>query len=79
LVPLLTDMTQTDSARRPTMDESILWFNEIRAQLGWWKMSRSRVANVDENVIATVFRSVIHWVRQIVYTIQGLPAVPDVH
>jgi len=45
--PLITDMVQDDPTKRPTMEEVLTRFSEIRGKLGTWKL-RSRIARKDE-------------------------------
>lgn len=40
--PLVKDMVQADPKQRPTMDEVVKRFSEIRRRLSWWKL-RSRI------------------------------------
>ncbi|KAJ7586339.1 hypothetical protein C8J56DRAFT_1084703 [Mycena floridula] len=73
--PLVKDMVQDDPTRRPSMDEVVARFDEIRTTLSPWKL-RSRVAPVDEHPILGLVRWIFHWIRQALYILQGTPAVP---
>jgi hypothetical protein len=73
--PLVNDMTQVDPMKRPTMDEVVSRFANIRASLNVWTL-RSRIAPRGEFFVATVWRAVPHWKRRIGYMLRGLPAIP---
>lgn len=73
--PLIADMVQTDPSKRPTMDEVIERFETTRLSLGQWKL-RSRVVDTDESKLARIFRTGLHWVRQVQFVIRRLPATP---
>ncbi|KAJ7748427.1 hypothetical protein B0H16DRAFT_1553380 [Mycena metata] len=45
--PLVSDMVQSDPAKRPTIDEVVSRFQEIHSRLSWWKL-RSRVVKKTE-------------------------------
>ncbi|KAJ8509195.1 hypothetical protein ONZ45_g8608 [Pleurotus djamor] len=76
IVPLVTDMTQTDPAQRPTMDEVVQRFDVICQELSTWKL-RSRVVKTKDSAIASVFRSIGHWNRRIRFMVQGVPPIPQ--
>ncbi|KAG2353295.1 hypothetical protein BDR07DRAFT_1433731, partial [Suillus spraguei] len=59
--PLVSDMTQTDPTRRPTMDEV---------------MSRFAVMK-EEWIIMRPFRGLFHWLRCLRFLWRRLPAIPS--
>ncbi|KAF8889082.1 kinase-like domain-containing protein [Infundibulicybe gibba] len=73
--PLIADMVQDDPAKRPTMDEVVSRFADIRNDLSSWKL-RSRFARRDENPVSGIFRSVSHWVKQAMFIVTRTPALP---
>ncbi|KAF8893551.1 kinase-like domain-containing protein [Infundibulicybe gibba] len=73
--PLIADMVQDDPARRLTMDEVVVRFDEILSATSSWTL-RSRFARRDENFIVGAFRSVSHWATQLVHIFNGTPALP---
>jgi len=74
--PLVTDMVQTDTTKRPTMDEVVTRFTEIRAKLGSWKL-RSRMARKNELWPLTAWRSVRHWYHTVGYVLGRKAAIPE--
>lgn len=74
--PLVDDMTATDPASRPTMDEVITRFEAILASLSTWKL-RSRVVHKDDLRIAAPFRMIPHWMRRMKYIVKRTPAIPS--
>ncbi|KAG6375804.1 kinase-like domain-containing protein [Boletus reticuloceps] len=75
--PLVADMTQPDPAKRPTMDEVVARFDDIRRGLSYRKL-RSRVVDVDEDLYERVVRTASHWKRRIEFVARRVPAVPSV-
>jgi hypothetical protein len=73
--PLVTDMTQDDPSKRPTMDEVVARFDEIVRGLSTWKL-RSRVVGVRDLAIASFFRDFSHWGRRLKYIVQRVPPIP---
>ncbi|KAF4577159.1 hypothetical protein EYR36_005146 [Pleurotus pulmonarius] len=73
--PLITDMTQTDPSKRPTMDEVVERFEKIRKDLIPWKL-RSRVVEVPESPFSKAFRNLGHWKRRIWFIARRVPPVP---
>ena len=74
--PLVTDMVQNDSTKRPTMDEVVTRFSEIRGKLSAWKL-RSRIARKNELWPVTAWKSVGHWYRTVGYILGGKAAIPE--
>ncbi|KAJ6625289.1 hypothetical protein B0H10DRAFT_2315107 [Mycena sp. CBHHK59/15] len=72
---LVADMVHEDPTKRPTMDEVVRRFSEIRAGLSDWKL-RSRVASEGENSVFGIFRSARHWVRQLGFMSRRIAAIP---
>jgi hypothetical protein len=57
---LIADMVQEDPKKRPTMDEVVNRFAEIKSRLSTWKL-RSRMARNNEIWPVTAWRTVGHW------------------
>ncbi len=74
--PLVTDMVQDDPTKRPTMDEVVARFSEIRGKLSSWKL-RSRIARKNELWPVTAWRSVRHWYRTVGYVLACKAAIPE--
>ena len=73
---LVTDMVQNDPTKRPTMDEVVTRFTEIRGKIGSWKL-RSRMARKYEIWPVTAFRSVRHWYWTVGYLLGRKAAIPE--
>ena len=74
--PLVTDMVQTDPTKRPTMDEVVTRFPEIRGKLSSWKL-RSRIARKKELWPVTIWKSVSHWYSTVGYILGRKAAIPE--
>ena len=74
--PLVTDMVQTDPTKRPTIDEVVARFSEIRGKLSSWKL-RSRIARKPELWLVTAWKSVGHWYRTVGYVLGRKAAIPE--
>ena len=74
--PLATDMVQNDPTKRPTMDEVVTRFSEIRGKLGSWKL-RSRMARKYELWPVAAWRSVRHWYWTVGYVVGRKAAIPE--
>ena len=74
--PLIADMVQKDPKKRPTMDEVVNRFVEIKRGLSTWKL-RSRMGRNNEIWPVTAWRAVSHWYRTVGYVISRKPALPD--
>ncbi|KAG2074002.1 hypothetical protein BDR04DRAFT_1140861 [Suillus decipiens] len=74
--PLISDMTQTDPTRRPTMDEVMSRFVPTYNALSPWKL-RSRAVMKEEWIIMRPFRSLFHWLRCLRFLWLRLPAIPS--
>ncbi|KAF9244433.1 hypothetical protein BU15DRAFT_85845 [Melanogaster broomeanus] len=75
MAPLINDMVQDDPNKRPTMDEVVARFEDIRKGLSRSKL-RSRVISRDEKGFDGVFRDVAHWTRRIGFVIRRIPPAP---
>jgi serine/threonine protein kinase len=76
MAPLVTDMVQDEPSKRPTIDEVVTRFEEIRKGLSSWKL-RSRVSKEKDNVIATALTRVVpHWARRVGFIAKRVPAIP---
>ncbi|TFK74343.1 hypothetical protein BDN72DRAFT_833699 [Pluteus cervinus] len=76
LQPLISDMVQDDPAKRPTIDEVVVRFEEMCKRLGSWKL-RSRPAPRNAFVPYTISRVCRHWVRRVGYVIRRIPPIPS--
>jgi len=74
--PLVTDMVQADPAKRPTMEDVVTRFSEIKRKLNTWKL-RSRIAQKDELWPLTIWRSVCHWYFTVGYVVGRKVAIPE--
>ncbi|KAJ3712463.1 hypothetical protein C8R42DRAFT_647607 [Lentinula raphanica] len=72
---LIADMTHDDPMKRPTMDEVVVRFEEIREKLSWWKL-RSRVSDKTFPLLLHRLYSPIHWIVQLSYILRLKPAIP---
>ncbi|KAH9959175.1 kinase-like domain-containing protein, partial [Russula dissimulans] len=73
---LVTDMVQEDPTKRPSMEEVVTRFSEIRGKLSTWKL-RSRIARRDELWPVTVWKSIHHWYCTIGYVLGRKAAIPE--
>lgn len=73
--PLVSDMIRPDPSKRPTMDEVVVRFDDIRRNLSRWKL-RSRVVDHEEDTIEKVMYTAAHWRRRVWFVIRGIPAIP---
>ena len=71
--PLVLDMVQDDPTKRPTIDQVVNRFDDMRKKLGAFKL-RARVGLRDESFGAV--RDFMHLFTTIKYSLKGLPAVP---
>ena len=73
--PLIAEMTQEDPQKRPTAQEVVSRFAEIRRGLSIWKL-RSRVVRRDEIWMMRALRSGRHLFRTAGYILGRKAAVP---
>jgi hypothetical protein len=69
-------MVQDDPTKRPTMDEVVTRFFDIRNELSTWKL-RSRMARRNEVWPVTAWRAMNRWYLTIGYVIARRPALPE--
>ena len=74
--PLIADMTQEDPQKRPTAQEVVSRFAEIRRGLSFWKL-RSRVVRRDEGWPMRVLRLGRHVCRTTRYILGRKAAIPE--
>ncbi|KAJ3776850.1 hypothetical protein FB446DRAFT_784762 [Lentinula raphanica] len=72
---LIADMTHDDPLKRPTMDEVVARFEEIRGRLSWWCL-RSKVSDKTIPYVFHALYSPIHWSIQLLYILRQKPAIP---
>ncbi|KAG6820825.1 hypothetical protein H0H93_011119 [Arthromyces matolae] len=70
---LVSDMTIDDPKKKPTMDQVVARFDKIVEGLSEWTL-RSPVVDVGQSY--GLFASISHWVKQLVYVVRGIPAIP---
>ena len=73
---LIADMVQEDPKKRPTMDEVVARFSEIKNKLSVWKL-RSRLIHKKEILPVKVWRTVGHWYRTVGYVLTRKAAIPE--
>ena len=73
--PLVDAMTVEKPEERPTMEEVVRRFEEIRKGLSSWKL-RSRVINRSDWALFGFFRFFAHWRRRVVYIVKRIPPIP---
>ncbi|KAJ7187918.1 hypothetical protein C8R46DRAFT_1053062 [Mycena filopes] len=71
---LVNDMVQPDPAKRPTMDEVVVRFEEIRMGLSTRKL-RSRAIKADSGF--DLSRIISHWCRRTLFVLLRVPALPS--
>ena len=74
--PLIADMTQKGPQKRPTAQEVVSRFAEIRRGLSVWEL-RSRVVRMDEGWPMRVLRSGRHLCRTTQYILARKGAIPE--
>jgi hypothetical protein len=74
--PLIADMVQEDPTKRPTMDEVVTRFSEIKNKLSTWKL-RSRIARKNEIWPVAAWRTVGQWCRTVGYVLTRKAALPE--
>ena len=72
---LIDAMTDENPAKRPTIEEVIEKFDEIRSSLSKVKL-RSPIISKKDPIIFTIFRHARQLTRTLLYVIQQIPAVP---
>jgi len=73
---LIADMVQADPSKRPTMDEVVEQFEDIRKSLTISKL-RSRVVDNEETMLESAPRAVLHWTQQLIFFARRLsPVLP---
>lgn len=75
MIPLVEDMVQDDPSARPTIDEVVQRFEEIRKSLTWWKL-RSRLVENDEARGDRVARAFHHFFRTLAHIVCFHDSVP---
>ncbi|KZT10870.1 uncharacterized protein LAESUDRAFT_672427 [Laetiporus sulphureus 93-53] len=73
--PLVHDMVDDDPAKRPTIDQVVTRFADLRGKLGYWKL-RSRLVPWKEFWIMKIYRTIRHILRTIGYIVMNRPPVP---
>ncbi|KAG9308566.1 kinase-like domain-containing protein [Chiua virens] len=76
MTPLVANMIQADPDKRPKMDEVVARFADIRHGLGQRKL-RSRVVDVDEDLLERISRTTAHWKRRLRFIVTRVPAIPS--
>lgn len=74
---LVNDMVQVDPMKRPTMNEVVERFEQIRRSLPWWKLrSRLRSPHEDRYTMLVFIRDVHHFFHVIRDIFMFRSAVP---
>ncbi|CCM03211.1 uncharacterized protein FIBRA_05335 [Fibroporia radiculosa] len=73
--PLVDDMVQDDPSLRPTIDQVVMRFQEIRQGLGYWRL-RSRIVDLEELFVDRVYRNTKYIFRTIGYLLTFRSPVP---
>ena len=73
--PLVCDMVHDDPAKRPTIDQVVARFADMRRMLST-KTLRSRLVGKDEDEIDRFFKGFVHSVRTTSYILRSIPPVP---
>ncbi|KAH9960991.1 kinase-like domain-containing protein [Lactifluus volemus] len=73
---LIADMIQEDPARRPTMNEVVTRFSELKGKLSTWKL-RTRMARNNEIWPVAAWRTFGHWYRTVGYVLARKAALPE--
>jgi hypothetical protein len=71
--PLISDMVQEDPGKRPTIDQVVSRFADMRKRLGVFKL-RARVGPRDESSGAV--HDFMHFFTTVKHTLKGIPPVP---
>ncbi|KAH9971406.1 kinase-like domain-containing protein [Lactifluus volemus] len=74
--PLINDMVHEDPTKRPTMDEVVTRFAEIKHKLSTWKL-RSRMSRNNEIWPVAAWRIVGYWYRTVGYVLTRKAALPE--
>jgi hypothetical protein len=74
--PLIADMVLENPTKRPTMDEVVTRFAEIKRKLSTWKL-RSRMARKNEVWPLAAWRAINHWRRTVGYVLTRKTALPE--
>ena len=69
-------MVQEDPTKRPTMDQVVARFAEIKGKLTTWKL-RSRMARNNEVWPLAAWRALRHWRRTVAYVFTRKAAIPE--
>lgn len=73
---LVDDMVQDEPSKRPSSEQALKRFEDIRSKLTSQKL-RARVADRDEEGgFSSVTRRLSHVYRRVQYSLSGLPPVP---
>jgi hypothetical protein len=73
---LVADMVQNEPTKRPTMDEVVTRFSDIKSKLSTWKL-RSRIARKYELWPVTAWKTARHWYRTVGYFVGFKAAIPE--
>ncbi|KAF8500107.1 hypothetical protein JB92DRAFT_2979397 [Gautieria morchelliformis] len=75
MVPLITDMTQEEPSKRPSIDEVVARFETIYRSLSF-KLLRMRIVARKEDEGTSVFYDFLHFFRRMRYAFMRIPPVP---
>jgi hypothetical protein len=69
-------MVHEDPTKRPTMNEVVTRFAEIKGKLSTWKL-RSRMKRKNEIWPVAAWRTTRHWYRTVGYVLTRKAALPE--
>ncbi|KAJ7091962.1 kinase-like domain-containing protein [Mycena belliarum] len=73
---LVADMVQEDPTKRPTIDDVVRRFSDIKAGLSKWKL-RSRCTDTPPSrSVFNLLRSTVFWTRQLYLVARHIPPIP---
>jgi hypothetical protein len=75
MVPLITDMTQEEPSKRPSIDEVMARFETIYRSLSF-KLLRTRMVARDEYEGDSAFYDFLYFFRRMRYAFMRIPPVP---
>ncbi|KAH7889063.1 hypothetical protein F5I97DRAFT_785413 [Phlebopus sp. FC_14] len=77
MLRLVSDMVHPEPSKRPTIDEVVSRFDEIRRGLSSWELRSRIIDERDLDVFERGTRIVTHWIRRIGYVVRRVPPLPS--
>ncbi|KAF8511915.1 hypothetical protein JB92DRAFT_349000 [Gautieria morchelliformis] len=75
MVPLVTDMTQEEPSKRPSIEEVMTRFETIYRSLSF-KLLRTRIVGRKEDEGTSALYDFLHFFRRMRYAFMRIPPVP---